>query len=466
MTVRSPSLQQAPAARARLRASPLRASPLSFDKLARTIHGCSAIAVGPALGHGMLVDRRTCELVVGLGAASPLQGIKCRFTHPDMCNDGLGSLVGHAFQWRLDDSDSEMAKARCDLVIAQSAKLSPKGDLAAYVMKLAEESPEDFAMSIVFSGPSNWKLDDGSEVATDDDSLKREDEDDYGSFTYYVRPDNAVGDEPFARPDALFATDLVEEPAANPDGLFARTFAAGSPTGQAFADLDALLERGGISLDRAAEFATRYLARRSQGRLRLSVVPRAPVAPAAPVALSAPVALAVAPPLPVPVSSTPIAGIPAPSPKGTSMKPEELKALKAKHPDHAGLIIDMFGEGKGEAEILSAIKDATATALQARVDSLTSDIALLKAGASAAGVAAAELTTKLAAANAQIKHFQEFGKLLDPGGAPGAGGVPATGAAAWKAEFASSPALQEEFGNDVDAYVAFMKNESPKKGGE
>lgn len=427
-----PTLLQAPSA-VRFRSAPTRTPKLGVDREAGVINGCSAIMTGEALGHGMLVDQKTCEMVVALGNAAGPSGVKSRFGHPGMCSDSLGTLLGHASNFRLEKGDG-FAKALHDIKIAESAKIAPQGDLSAYVLKMAEESPKDLALSIVFSGPAAWKLDDDTEMDEDDDSLRRNGE--WGS--YFARPDNAVGEMPYARPKVLHASDMVGEPAANADGLFA-SFAAGAPAAQAFADLDALLARAGVPLERAAEFATTYLSERSHGRIRLAAIP-----------------------------SRQPAGVPAPpSLKGKCMTPEQLKSLKAKHPDHAGLLVDMFAEGKSEAECLSIIatkdSEAQVAALAAEKTKTAELAAELKTEKDKSTKLAAELETE----KAKVLRFQRHGTTADPGGAPPKVSETATDEAGWKAEFAASPDLREEFGGDESAYIAYSKGvirTSKKKG--
>lgn len=70
-------------------------------------------------------------------------GAKARFTHPNMSSDGLGSYLG---RWKNVIIDGD--KLRGDLHLADAAFKSPQGDLATYVMDLAEEDPESFGVSL------------------------------------------------------------------------------------------------------------------------------------------------------------------------------------------------------------------------------------------------------------------------------------------------------------------------------
>ena len=107
---------------------------------AGVIYGLAAITRGEALGHGMWIDS---EFLDQLTTAK--DSVRCRFTHPGMSSDGLGTLLGAAKDFRRDGD-----KVVHDLHFYKSAHETPDGDLAEYVSKLAEESPEFAGMSIVF----------------------------------------------------------------------------------------------------------------------------------------------------------------------------------------------------------------------------------------------------------------------------------------------------------------------------
>jgi len=70
-------------------------------------------------------------------------GAKARFTHPNMSSDGMGSYLGRWKNVRVDGGT-----LRGDLHIADAAFNSPQGDLATYVMDLAESDPEAFGVSL------------------------------------------------------------------------------------------------------------------------------------------------------------------------------------------------------------------------------------------------------------------------------------------------------------------------------
>lgn len=189
------------------RSDVLRQSPASVDRDggmfgAGVIRGVSAITRGEALGHGMWVDGEMLSQVAD-AVASKADGVKVRFTHPGLSSDGLGTLLG-----RFTGGEVVGEQVFGDLHFAKSAHATPDGDLAEYVMTLADETPDLFGTSIVF------ERDLGAEelmLATYADAK--------GQF---VSPDPMnTGNLPHARLASLRAVDAVDSPAANPDGLFA-----------------------------------------------------------------------------------------------------------------------------------------------------------------------------------------------------------------------------------------------------
>ena len=120
-----------------------------------------------------------------------------------MSSDGLGSYLGKVDNARVDGD-----KVIADLNFAEAATKTPDGNLADYVMTLAETSPEDFGVSIVFD-----VNEDAMQALTAENT----------SNGRFVSPDeDNKNNYPHARMSALRAADVVDSPAANPDGLFRR----------------------------------------------------------------------------------------------------------------------------------------------------------------------------------------------------------------------------------------------------
>lgn len=235
----------------KLRTAPTKHAPqqLGVDREKGLIAGVAVIQLGEAKGHGVLIDDTMLDQTVTAGAAAS-RGIKARFTHPGMCSDGLGTLIGHYTNFRRDGGT-----VRADLQLSETAKKTPNGDLYSYVLDLADKEPARFGNSIVFSGIPVWKTKRG-EIPVNDQSLS--------SREGYRKPDDREGDKPFARLSLLHASDLVDEPAATTGGLFgfsASSFFAGTSSElseQAFAFLDQLAEDHDITSTRLRGLLDRY----------------------------------------------------------------------------------------------------------------------------------------------------------------------------------------------------------------
>jgi len=174
------------------------------DRAAGEILDYSVITEGPALGHDMWVDKQFLADVARLGNAQP-NGVKVRFTHPGLSSDGMGRALGRATNFRLKG-----AQVIADLRFIRAAYDSPDGNLADYVMSLAEEDPHMFGTSIVF----NRDID--AEAAFVAEHLS-----DNGEFVSPERKNR--GNLVHARISQLLASDVVDEPAANPNGLFSES---------------------------------------------------------------------------------------------------------------------------------------------------------------------------------------------------------------------------------------------------
>jgi len=142
----------------------------SVDAASGTIRGVSLITEGPALGHGVQVDRTTLEQVK-IAAEQYEGGLKVKLDH----NSGAGDIVGFIDNLRIDG-----AKLLGDLHLLQN---SPH---RAYILEIAEKIPDTFGLSIAFSGPS--------EMSADKKTVLQ-------------------------RCSEIYSVDIVSEPAANPSAV-------------------------------------------------------------------------------------------------------------------------------------------------------------------------------------------------------------------------------------------------------
>lgn len=143
------------------------------DAASGIIRRVAVITQGPALGHGVMVDRTTLAQVKTC-AESYRGGLKVKINH----GSGVDAIVGYLTGFALDGD-----KLVADLHLLATAPAR------AYVLELAERIPDTFGLSIAFSGVSE-----------------------------------EIGGARYARCSEIYSADLVSEPAANPSGLFSRRF--------------------------------------------------------------------------------------------------------------------------------------------------------------------------------------------------------------------------------------------------
>jgi hypothetical protein len=222
------------------------------------IRGASIVTRGEALGHGLWLDQEFVQSVAD-GINQRAGGVKARFTHPGLSSDGLGTFLGRSLAARTGDN-----QALADLHFSKAGHSTPDGDLASYVMDLAQDDPDTFGVSIVFEPNLEAEkahfTQHGGKIKEHDDGCIEWDTTDFQS----PDPDNAQN-LPHARLASLRATDVVDEPAANPDGLFHREqrFAQEATSVAAYA-LGLTSERPqlmalGLDADRVAGFVKRFL---------------------------------------------------------------------------------------------------------------------------------------------------------------------------------------------------------------
>lgn len=235
----------------RLRAAPSKGAKPRVDRTgghfgAGLLTGVSVITRGEARGHHEWVDQFAVEQVVKLGNKAR-NGIKSRFAHPGLSSDGLGTMLGRMKNFRVEGN-----RALADLHFQKSAHNTPDGDLASYVMDMAEEDPAALATSIVFD-PDWGEMDRFVAEHEDEDGYFRSPDEDNENNFEHIR---------IAR---LWADDVVDEPAANPDGLFRKgheiaeeadklcEFALGLSSDRP------VLKHLSVDAERISEYAARFL---------------------------------------------------------------------------------------------------------------------------------------------------------------------------------------------------------------
>jgi hypothetical protein len=177
----------------------------AVDREKAIIHGVILAEEGPFKSEGRgEFDRKAIRQIVSL-AKSKSSGLKSRFAHPNLSDDGIGKFLGRFHDVKSDtvlreagtDSDGkplmrEVLVARGDLYLDKTALDEPIGGgkpLGVYVMDLAESDPEAFGTSLVLQTEQEHRLDKQGRPLKDD-----------------------AGKElpPLWRPTCLHASDIVD----------------------------------------------------------------------------------------------------------------------------------------------------------------------------------------------------------------------------------------------------------------
>ncbi|MDD4980693.1 MAG: hypothetical protein PHC54_05445 [Candidatus Omnitrophica bacterium] len=169
------------------------------DKGKGAIFGYAVIAKGTLNDQDIRdweMDDISLDQVVELGNQKNI-GLKSRFGHPNISGEALGTFLGRAKNFRKDGD-----LVRADLYIDETAHNTPNGDLATYIMDLAETDPDAFGSSLVFDADFAYRL--------NEDGTKKKDEE---------------GNElpALVRFTKVYASDIVDDPAATP-GMFGKFF--------------------------------------------------------------------------------------------------------------------------------------------------------------------------------------------------------------------------------------------------
>ncbi|PQO46723.1 hypothetical protein [Blastopirellula marina] len=172
------------------RISPLYSPVGRVDREANIIYGCKIIDAGRVNDdRPFLIDSGTLQQVLN-HAEDHANGLKCRFTHPNICSDGLGRYLG---RWKNFRQNGNAIYA--DLHLAETSFNTPHGDLGGYVLDMAEEDPEAFGVSIAAVLADEMRA-----------ALETLGDDSPEAIPYRLK--------------ALQAADVVGDPAATRGGLF------------------------------------------------------------------------------------------------------------------------------------------------------------------------------------------------------------------------------------------------------
>lgn len=166
---------------------------VGVDRENKIIKGFLVAEAGPFRSDGRgEFDSDSLSSIVSLMRSEPM-GLKSRFTHPTLSNDGLGTFLGRATDPRVEKvyrPDGEVDAVRADLHLSETAfDGNPNGNLGDYLLDLAEEDPDAMGASLVLIADQEYRTDEKNRRLTDED-----------------------GEElpPLWRPKALHAVDIVD----------------------------------------------------------------------------------------------------------------------------------------------------------------------------------------------------------------------------------------------------------------
>ena len=201
------------------------------DRKHEVISGFAVVTKGITKDERGEFDDEALDKIIEFGDKQKI-GIKSRFGHPNMSNTALGTFLGRVRNFKRDGDI-----VRADLHIDPTAHKTPDGDLADYVMSLAESDPDAFGSSMVI----HW-----------DEEYRREKD---GTLS---KDKNGKDLPPFIRVRKLNSVDIVDDPAAN-DGLFGVPLFSSTvkPSAEMSAFLDRFLEEP-LAVEKMVSFLERY----------------------------------------------------------------------------------------------------------------------------------------------------------------------------------------------------------------
>lgn len=183
------------------------------DAETRIISDVILCQVGEAKGHGVHLEQSFIDAGIAYAQKHHSKiGMKCRFGHPAMSNDALGTEVGRYHNFKVVDD-----KMVADLHVYKSANLSPTHPGAGdWILSMAEEDPNAIMTSIVFTPGKKYQYDDEGNKYF----LKLV-YDSFGAHYATENPDKKFDPNKkiFVELKELWGNDLVDEGAAT-DKLF------------------------------------------------------------------------------------------------------------------------------------------------------------------------------------------------------------------------------------------------------
>jgi hypothetical protein len=155
----------------------------------RGFSGVSVLTQGPARGHNLEVDATSLRSAHALLSGKSLPAY---LTHSDSQGDRLGREIGVVRNFRLDGK-----QLRGDFDFLESFREHQPGEYDR-LRELAQEMPDQFGLSVVFTATKAWPLSGGKELPGDG-----------------PRPADALTPNPAVRFASFESVDFVKSPAAN-----------------------------------------------------------------------------------------------------------------------------------------------------------------------------------------------------------------------------------------------------------
>lgn len=217
--------------------APGRNAKVGVDRRTNTIHGFVVAQLGVLKDRRAELTDKSLAAIIKLGNAQP-KGVKSRFGHPSLSDDGLGKFLGRSTNFRLDND-----RVRADLALDKTSFNTPHGNLGGHVLDVVESDPDAISSSVVIKVDEELQLDeDGRRIMGEDG---------------HPIP-------PIWHPVELHASDIVETGAAVDGLLSADIQVAGLPDGVVRQAVELLDQQfGGKSRDfvhkRLSGFLDRYL---------------------------------------------------------------------------------------------------------------------------------------------------------------------------------------------------------------
>lgn len=180
---------------------------INVDRDALIIHNVAIMQANvEALGHGVMSDDTTIRQCAMLGN-QPSRGIQGHLGHPGMSENSSGKQFYTCRNFYVAGD-----RLLADLHMFEPARRAPvfTFDPVQWMMDMAEQHPDQLAMSAVIGMQPVWIMEDGSEESAEVDDFGDNEE----------LPYSATTPLPVIRVEAFYNADVVEEGALTYDGLF------------------------------------------------------------------------------------------------------------------------------------------------------------------------------------------------------------------------------------------------------